>query len=122
MKFVPFTVRVKAAPPAVALEGDRVVREGTGLVPTPLKDTVCGLVGASLVTVIVVVRSPRAVGWNVTLKMQEPPAGTVAGRGMQVPVVIAKSPGERTTLVTISVSVPALLKVTCWAELTLPSL
>ena len=31
MKFVPFTVRVKAAPPTVALEGDSDVTVGTGL-------------------------------------------------------------------------------------------
>jgi len=50
-KFVPFTVRVNAAPPAVAFDGDSVVIAGTGLftvngelpdVPPP---------GAGLVTV-----------------------------------------------------------------------
>ena len=30
-KFVPFTVRVRSAPPAVALEGDKEVGLGTGL-------------------------------------------------------------------------------------------
>jgi len=34
MNPVPFTVRVKAAPPAVAADGDREVMEGTGLVGT----------------------------------------------------------------------------------------
>ena len=36
-KFVPFTVRVKAEPPAVAEEGLRLVMPGTGLAAVMLK-------------------------------------------------------------------------------------
>jgi hypothetical protein len=74
-KFVPVTVRVNAAPPAVALEGESALSVGTGLTPVPVRLTVCVLPATPLL-LSVMVRVPEswpvAVGERVTLIVQEP--------------------------------------------------
>ena len=54
-KFVPVTVRVNAASPALALEGESALSVGTALIPMPVPDklTVCGLLEALSVSVSV---------------------------------------------------------------------
>jgi hypothetical protein len=50
-KFVPFTVRLKAIPPAVAVAGERVVTVGTGLLTVKLTEFEAPPPGDGLVTV-----------------------------------------------------------------------
>jgi hypothetical protein len=76
-KFVPVTVRVKAAPPAVALEGKSEVAVGTGLTPVPVRLTACGLLLELSVMVSVPASGPAAVGEKVTLIVQELLAATL---------------------------------------------
>ena len=64
----------------------------TGALPEPIRLTVCGLPGASSLTVSVAVLVPDAVGVKVTDSGQLPVAARVAGDNGQV-VVTAKSFG-----------------------------
>lgn len=48
----------------------------TGAVPVPVKGTICGLLGSLSVIVTFPVRIPTAVGVNVTVIVQLPPAPT----------------------------------------------
>lgn len=59
--------------------------------PVPLSVAVCGLVTAPSDTLNCPVRSPAAVGTNVTVTEQDAPAGSVAG-GMGQLLVSLKSP------------------------------
>src|SRR2546428_7413338 len=61
--------------PKARLVGAKVT---AGAMPIPASDTDCGLPGASSVMVTVAVRAPAAVGGNVRLSRQLPPATTVA--------------------------------------------
>lgn len=54
-KFVPFTVSVNAAPPAVALLGERVVMVGNGLLMVKVADAEVPPPGAGFVTVTLIV-------------------------------------------------------------------
>ena len=85
---------------------------GRGAAPVPDSATVVGLFVALLVTVRLPVRVPDAVGVNVTLTVQEPPAA------IDVPqlLVCAKSP-VAATLETDAAAVPVLVTVTVWAAL-----
>ena len=51
-KFVPFTVKVKAAPPVIALTGDKLVIVGTGLLTAKFEAAEVPPPGAGLTTVI----------------------------------------------------------------------
>jgi hypothetical protein len=50
------------------------------MTPAPVREIVCGLVLALLVIVTVPVRVPTALGVNVTLTTQEPPAARESGQ------------------------------------------
>ena len=78
------TVTVVGAAPSV--------KSGGGLVPFPVRLTVCGLPPALSVTVKVPVRAPATVGVNVTLIVQLAPAASVAGQAVVPVLVSAKSP------------------------------
>jgi hypothetical protein len=60
--------------------------------PVPLRGTDCGLPLALSVRTTFALREPAAVGLNVTVIEQTPPADSVAGLLGQVFVVMAKSP------------------------------
>src|SRR2546428_12793604 len=73
---------------------------------------VCGLPGASLVTCRVAVRAPRKRGWNLTVTVQLPPAGTLAP--VQPSAAIMKSCGlvpARVTVLTTRVTTPVFVTV-----------
>jgi hypothetical protein len=84
--------------------------------PVPLRLMLCGLPDALSVIVIVPVRVPLAVGVNVMLMLQLPPAGS------ELPHVFAsaKSP-VAAMLVIFSVAEPVLVSVTDWAALVVPT-
>jgi len=67
---------------------------GLTMVPVPVSATLCGLPEALLATETNPVRAPSAVGLNVTLMVQEPPAATVAPQEL----VCAKSPDAEMAL------------------------
>jgi hypothetical protein len=106
-KLVPVTVSVKAAPPAVALEGESALSAGTGLLPVPVRLTVCGLLLALSVIVRVPVRVPPARGVKVTLIVQLALGVSELGHAL----VWAKSP---LTLMMreVNAALPLLLRVT----------
>ena len=57
----------------------RVVGETVTTVPTPLRPTTCGLLGASSVMLIAPLRVLIAPGVNVTLTVQKAPGARVLG-------------------------------------------
>jgi hypothetical protein len=62
-----------------------------GAVPVPLRETLCGLPGASSVTLTEAAREPVALGWKPTVTVQLDPAASVAGLSGQA-LVWLKSP------------------------------
>jgi hypothetical protein len=62
--------------PKLRVVGDRLATGAGAAVPVPVKFTTCGLPGALSVMVIVPGWLPVAVGKNVTLIVQLPPAAT----------------------------------------------
>ena len=87
----------------------------------PLKPTVCGLPLALSVSVRLPERLPVAVGVNVTLITQLPPAATGALVLQVVPLAAtAKSP-VAAMLVKLKDAVPLLVTVTGLAPLVVPS-
>jgi len=122
--FVGFTVIVTGvltAPCAtVTVVGAALsVKSGAGLVPVPVRLTICGLPPALSVMVKVPVRAPATVGVNVTLIMQFAPPASVAGLiGQAVaPVLVsAKSPDAAMELI-VSAAFPVFVSVTVCAAL-----
>src|SRR5579859_6159327 len=81
-------------------------------VPQPDNLTLCGLPGASSVTVTVPLREPLLLGLNVTLMVQLAPAATLVPQvfvWLNWPVAVMP--------VIVNVPVPVLLSVTVWALL-----
>jgi hypothetical protein len=60
-------------PTRITLENVSAALENLMYVPIPASETVCGLVGSLSVMVIVPVRIPPAVGWNVIMSVHCPP-------------------------------------------------
>ena len=67
---VPFTVRVNATPPAIALFGESKVTTGTAFVPVPLSGSACGLSAALSATNRFAVLNPVPLGENATVIRQ----------------------------------------------------
>src|SRR5947207_2041518 len=84
------------------------------LIPLPASPTVSGLLLALLVTVKVPVRAPPAVGVNVTVTVQEPPAAMDAQL-----LVWPKSPLVAMDA-TVAAELVGLATVTVWAALVEP--
>src|SRR6266576_3761149 len=90
------------------------VKSGGGLVPVPVRLTICGLPPALSVMVKFPVRAPAAVGVNVTLIVQvfDPAvAGKVAGHAVAPVLVSAKSPDAAMELI-VSATFPVFVSVT----------
>jgi hypothetical protein len=95
----------------VAKEEDAVIRKaGT---PVPERATVWGLSGVLYATVNVPVRTPAAVGVNVTLTLQV----SLDARGELHVFVCEKSVGDVVTPVMLMGVVPIFLIVLTWAAL-----
>src|SRR5947208_2305740 len=104
------TVTVVGAAPSV--------KSGGGLVPFPVRLTVCGLPPALSVMVKVPVRAPATVGVNVTLIMQFAPAASVVGligHAVAPALVSAKSPDAAMELI-VSAAFPVFDIVTACAS------
>src|SRR6516225_3423778 len=89
-------------------------------VPRPFRGTVCGLPGALSVIETDAVRTPCAVGLNVTVMRQLAPAARAAGQLLDW----AKSPGSapvRVMAATSSSALPTLVSFTLWARLVVPT-
>jgi len=122
--FVGFTVIVTGvltAPCAtVTVVGAALsVKSGGGLVPFPVRLTVCGLPPALSVMVKVPVRAPAAVGVNVTLIIQFAPAASVVGLiGQAVaPVLVSAKSPDAVIVVIVSAAFPVFVSVTVCAAL-----
>jgi hypothetical protein len=85
-------------------------------VPVPVRPTVCGLPEALSLTLKLPVRVPDAVGVNVTLMVQFPPAA----RELPQLLVSAKSPLAMMLLI-VRVALPVLESVTVCAALVVPT-
>lgn len=101
------------APTTTELKLSELGENVTGNDPVPLRFTVCGLVRAESVNVSVPVAVPSAVGVNVTLTAQVPPAATL---DPQVFVEIPNGP-LIVTLLRLSAAFSRLVKVTVLAAL-----
>jgi len=91
------------------------------VVPVPDRGTVCGLPDASSETDTEALRVPAAVGANVTLMAQLPPAATLLPQVL----VWAKSPGlvpPMVILLMLSAAVPELLTLMLCAALLAPTI
>ena len=91
----------------------------TGVVPLPLKVTVCGLPLALSVMDTLALRLPLALGVKVTLIVQEAPAANVLELLGQV-LVWAKSPllvPVKAMLLMVRAALPLLVNVTACAAL-----
>jgi len=98
-----------------------VLRLTLGAVPVPLKLTVCGLPLALSVSVRLPERLPVAVGVNITLITQLPPAATIVLVLQLVPLAdTAKSPIAAMP-VKVRDAVPLLVTVTALAALVVPT-
>src|SRR5437588_5051440 len=86
------------------------------LEPVPLRLTVCGLPVTLSVTLKLPVHVPDAVGVNVTLMLQFPPAASEPPHVL----VAAKSP-LATMLVIVSAALPVFDSVTVCAALVVPT-
>src|SRR5437762_381592 len=86
------------------------------LIPLPASPTVSGLLLALLVTVKVPVRAPPAVGVNVTVTVQEPPAAAMAEQQM---LVWEKAPRVARDA-TVAAELVGLATGTVWAALVEP--
>ena len=99
--------------PKLKLVGKRLTLEAT---PVPLRLTVCGLPVALSMIVIVPAWAPVAVGVNVTLIEQFPPAAT------ELPQVFVWAYcALAAILVTLSAALPPLVSVTVCAALVVPT-
>jgi len=99
-------------------EAGEMPASGAGVVPVPVKLTVCVLPVAPLllsVTVNVPVLAPAAVGVKLTLMVQDPRAVTLLPQLL----VWEKSP-LMAMLATVSAALPVLLRVTVCAALVVP--
>src|SRR5437588_609297 len=86
----------------------------TGAVQFTLSATVCGLPAALSPSDSVPVRAPKAVGVQVTLMVQCPPAANVAGlvgQALAPVLVAAKSPDAANELI-VKAAVPVFVSVT----------
>jgi hypothetical protein len=97
--------------------GERLM---TGATPTPERPTVCGLPPALSVMVTDAVRLPLAVGVNITLIVQLPPAAS------ELPhvFVCAKSPAFAPVIAMLDrlkPALPVLPRVTVWGALVEPT-
>ena len=95
--------------PKVRLVGAKLA---TGAIPVPERAMACGLPVALSVTVIVPGRLPEAVGANLMLMEQLPPAAMEAGQ-----VLVWEYGALATMLVMVSAPVPELVSVTDCAAL-----
>src|SRR3954469_19816337 len=111
------TVCAALVEPTIVPANDRLDGPADRIGPgaTPLPDSGIVLVMPDAVTVRLPVRAPVAVGVNLTLTVQEPPAA------IELPhvLVCAKSP-VMATPVTGAAAVPELVIVTVWAALVDP--
>ena len=92
--------------------------------PVPVSGIVCGLPPALSVTVNVPARAPTTVGANVTLIVQFPPAGNVAGPiGQAVaPVLVAAKSPEAAIEMIVKGPIPVLVSFTGIAALVVVSI
>jgi hypothetical protein len=105
--------------PKLKLGADKLTR---GVVPVPLKLTVCGLLEALSVKFSEALRLPAADGVNVTLTVQAPLGITVAP--VQLSALVAKSLTFVPPIVTVEMArlaVPLLVTVTGLAALVVPT-
>ena len=98
----------------VMLAGDRLTPGG--VIPVPVKVTVCGLPAALSLTVSVPLATVAAVGEKVTLMVQEAPA---ANDEPQV-LVLANGPVVLMPLI-VRAEPPLFVKVATWAGLVEPT-
>jgi hypothetical protein len=103
--------------PKASVAGERV---SAGPVPVPVKATLRGVPGALSVIVTAAVRTPAAVGVNVTAMAQdaltarlEPQVVVRAKSALLVPVIVLE--------VSVSAAVPVLVTVTDWLMLDVPT-
>jgi hypothetical protein len=96
----------------VRLAGDRLTVVVPEVVPVPVRVTTCGLPAALSVIVIVPGWLPVAVGVNVTLIVQFPPAATEAPQ-----VLVCEYAALAAMLVMLNEAVPVLVSVTGCAVL-----
>lgn len=113
-------VSVCAADPALAEAGERLVTAGTGLAPVPVRLTVCGLPGASSVTVTEAVRFPSPEGENVALALQFAPGASEAPHVLLTIKSDALGP-VTITLAMDKATLPELTKVTVCGLLAVPT-
>ena len=100
-----------------------VAAESEKSVPTPVSDTLWGLLDASSVMVTDALRVPVAVGWRVTAIEQFAPADSVAGLAGQV-LVLVKSPLFVPVIAIfeiVSGALPVLVRVTLCEAVLLPT-
>jgi len=117
-KFVPVSVSVKPAPPAVAVVGESIARTGCGLdvTPVPESNRVCGLSKASSVNVTVALRMPLAEGVNVTVIVQLALTASVVPQVDVFPKSAAFAPPRRIEAM-FNVALPLFFTVTiCGAD------
>jgi hypothetical protein len=88
-----------------------------GATPVPVSETLSGLSLALSVTVSDAVTVPGDEGVNVTLMAQLAPAA----RAVPQLFVCEKLPTVVAMLEMVSAALPVLLRVTCWAELAVPT-
>jgi hypothetical protein len=103
-------VSVCAAAPALAEDGDKLVSVGSGLLPVPVRLTLCGLPVALSVKVTAALRVPVAAGVKVTLIVQLPPAATELPHVLVWPKALAFVPLSA-MLVMLKAAVPVLFSV-----------
>jgi len=87
-----------------------------GETPFPLRAAVCGVFAALSATVNVPVREPVIEGLNVTMMLQDPPAGTLTPMAHVLDTATVKSPLAETSEIAIGVVWP-LLSFTVWVAL-----
>lgn len=121
-KFSPTNVNVCAPVPATTVDGDKLVRLGCGLLPTPARFTDCGLPVALSVNKSAALSGPLLVGLKVTPTTQVPVGTTVAPE--QASALFAKSLGFAPltiTVVMLKLAVPLLVTVKFCAPLVFPT-
>ncbi len=99
----------------VRVDGDRLTL-GASTIPVPDSAIACGLPEALLATETAPVRTPAAVGLNVTVTVQDPPAATDAPQEL----VCAKSPDAEMPLMARG-PLPVLVSATVFAVEELPT-
>src|SRR5207253_1434621 len=94
-----------------------------GAVPFPLREMICGLPPASSASDSVPVRAPEADGVKVTLMVQFPPAGKVAGLVGQAlaPVLVAAKSPEAANELIVKAAAPVFVSVTVIGALVVAS-